>query len=238
MQYPDMRQLINKVSEDNNSIEAEEEQIAAVAQLIADRTEDANSPSKLSTEAFVGLINKMGLPMTKQTLMDLVEKGQLQSIIKDVNQDEVQFKGQQDVPADAMNVDKAKSIVAGMAKRAAKKGINKESVYEAKSNHRIIDLLRPLNLKWRRIKKDADGNNHIVTMLPNRNIFMIYYTPDDPDLGWATSTLEPGEKLADVFWDETGTDSMKSTIQRLKTWIATDGDQAEYEVDDDTESWS
>lgn len=122
MDYPDMRQLMNVVTEEES---AQEEQIAAISQLIADRTEDENSPSKLSTEAFVGLINKMGLPMTKQTLMDLVEKGQLKSIIKDVNQDEVQFKGQQDVDPTEMTVDKAKDVVAGMAKRAAKKGIMK-----------------------------------------------------------------------------------------------------------------
>jgi len=179
MQYPDMRQLMNKVEEgddddiaaiiadydyydlayshgiefvrddaynrfpgkveaivkalsaepnmvrEGDDIDAQSEQVAAISQLIADRTEDENSPSKLSTEAFVGLINKMGLPMTQQTLMDLVEKGQLQSIIKDVNQDEVQFKGQQDVDPTAMSVDKAKDVVAGMAKRAAKKGIMK-----------------------------------------------------------------------------------------------------------------
>ena len=110
--------------EDDDS-DAKSEQVAAISQLIADRTEDENSPSKLSTEAFVGLINKMGLPMTQQTLMDLVEKGNLQSIIKDVNQDEVQFKGQQDVDPGAMSVDKAKDVVANMAKRAAKKGIKK-----------------------------------------------------------------------------------------------------------------
>jgi len=122
MQYPDMRQLLNVVTEEES---AQEEQIAAISQLIADRTEDENSPSKLSTEAFIGLINKMGLPMTKQTLMDLVEKGQLKTIIKDVNQDEVQFRGQQDIDPTEMTVDKAKDVVAAMAKRAAKKGIMK-----------------------------------------------------------------------------------------------------------------
>jgi len=117
-----MRQLLNVVTEEES---AQEEQIAAISQLIADRTEDENSPSKLSTHAFVGLVNKMGLPMTPQTLMDLVEKGKLKSIIKDVNMDEVQFKGQQDIDPTEMTVDKAKDVVAAMAKRAAKKGINK-----------------------------------------------------------------------------------------------------------------
>ena len=122
MDYPDMRQLINVVTEEES---AHEEQIAAISQLIADRTEDENSPSKLNTEAFIGLINKMGLPMTKDTLFDLVEKGKLSSIIKDANQDEVNFKGQADINPGEMSVDKAKKIVDGMAKRAAKKGIMK-----------------------------------------------------------------------------------------------------------------
>ena len=115
-----MRQLMNKVTEEEVEHEG---QIAAISQLIADRTEDENSPSKLSTDAFIGIVNKMGLPMTKETLMDLVEKGNLDSIIKDVNMDEVHFKGQQDVDPEDMNVDRAKKVVANMAKRAAKKRI-------------------------------------------------------------------------------------------------------------------
>lgn len=120
--YPDMRQLMNVVTEEES---AQEEQIAAISQLIADRTEDENSPSKLSTEAFIGIINRMGLPMTKDTLFDLVENGKLSAIIKDANQDEIHFKGQQDIDPGEMSVDKAKDVVANMAKRAAKKGIMK-----------------------------------------------------------------------------------------------------------------
>jgi hypothetical protein len=122
MQYPDMRQLMNVVTEDEVE---NEEQIAAISQLIADRTEDENSPSKLSTDAFISLINKMGIPMSRETLMDLAEKGNLGSVIKDVNMDEVQFKGQQDIDPTEMSVDKAKDVVANMARRAAKKAIKK-----------------------------------------------------------------------------------------------------------------
>jgi len=111
--YPDMRQLMNKITEDEA---AHEEQIAAISQLIADRTEDENSPSKLSTEAFISIINKMGLPLTKETLFDLAEKGNLDSVIKDVNPEEIHFKGQQEIDPSVMSV---------MAKRSAKKGIMK-----------------------------------------------------------------------------------------------------------------
>ena len=121
--YPDMRALMN-VIESEDQLE-DQEQIAAISQLIADRTEDENSPSKLSTEAFVGLVNKMGIPMTTETLMDLAEKGSLGSVIKDVNMEEIHFKGQQDIDPTEMTVDKARDVVGAMAKRAAKKGINK-----------------------------------------------------------------------------------------------------------------
>ena len=120
MQYPDMRQLLNVVTEDEA---ANEQEIAAISQLIADKTEDADAESKLSTDAFVHMINKMGIPLTKESLMNLAEKGGLGSVIKDVNHDQVIFKGQKDIDPTEMTVDKAKDLVANMAKRSAKKGI-------------------------------------------------------------------------------------------------------------------
>lgn len=121
--YPDMRQLMSVISEDEA---ANEEQIAAISQLIADRTEDADAESKLSTEAFINLVNQMGIPMSTETLMDLAEKGALGAVIKDVNEDEVVFKGQKDIDPTEMTVDKAKDTVAQMAKRSAKKAIKKD----------------------------------------------------------------------------------------------------------------
>lgn len=117
--YPDLNY---KVTED----EATDQEIAAISQLIADRTEDADAESKLSTEAFIGLINKMGIPMTKDTLMDLAERGTLGSVVKDVNADVVQFKGQKDIDPTEMTVDKAKDVVRKMAKRSAKDAVKDE----------------------------------------------------------------------------------------------------------------
>ena len=121
--YPDMRVLMNAVTEDNDERE-DKEQIAAIGQLIADRTEDKDSPSKLSTAAFVNIANKLGIPVSKESLMDLAEKGVLSSVIKDVNPDEIQFKGQKDINPTEMTVDKAKKVVSRMAKRNAKKAIH------------------------------------------------------------------------------------------------------------------
>lgn len=120
-----MKALMNIVDEADDGISAHDQQIAAVGQLIADRTDDANSPSKLRTDSFVSIINKMGLPLTKETLMDLKEKGTLDAVIKDVNPDEINFKGQRDIDPTQMTVDRARNTVDKMAKRNAKKGIMK-----------------------------------------------------------------------------------------------------------------
>jgi len=42
-----------------------------------------------------------------------------------VNPEEIHFKGQQEIDPSVMSVDKAKDVVANMAKRSAKKGIMK-----------------------------------------------------------------------------------------------------------------
>jgi hypothetical protein len=116
-----MKALMNIVTEDPAA--AHDEQLAAISQLIADRTEEENSPSKLSTDAFVSLANKMGLSLTRDTLMDLAQSGKLGAIIKDVNDDEIQFKGQHEIDGAVMDVDKAKKVVSKMARRNARKGV-------------------------------------------------------------------------------------------------------------------
>jgi hypothetical protein len=118
-----MRDLINIVEDEPTP---EDERIAAIAQLLIDKTDGQNTASKLNTEAFINIINKMGMPMTVDVLMDMVETGDLKNIISDVNQDEVMFKGKGDVDVNAaMTVDKARDTVDKMAKRQAKKGIHK-----------------------------------------------------------------------------------------------------------------
>jgi len=120
-----IRDLISIV-EGDDEITPDDERVAAISQLLIDKTEDQNTASKLNTDAFINIINKMGMPMSLETLMDLVQDGDLQNIITDVNQDEVTFAGRGDVDVNAaMTVDKAKATVDRMAKRNAKKGIHK-----------------------------------------------------------------------------------------------------------------
>jgi len=110
----------------NEDITPEDERVAAISQLLIDKTEDQNIASKLNTDAFINILNKMGLPMSTEALMDIVQNGDLQNIISDVNQDEVTFAGKGAVDVNAqMTVDKARNTVDKMAKRNAKKGIHK-----------------------------------------------------------------------------------------------------------------
>ena len=123
----DLRKYMNIIlREDKEQTDnlAQHQQIAAIAQLIADKTKDKNSQSKLSMEAFNNMLNKMGIPMTPESIMDLVQNGKLDSVIKDANEDEIVFKGQDEIDSDEMDVDKAKDIVKNMAKKSAKKGIH------------------------------------------------------------------------------------------------------------------
>ncbi len=112
----DMRHLLNVIDE-SDEVDAQDEQVAAIGQLIADNTEHEDSESKLSVDAFIGILNKMGLSYSKETLMDLASEGRLESVISDVNDQYVQFKGQGDIDPESMSVDKARNTVNDMAKR-------------------------------------------------------------------------------------------------------------------------
>lgn len=106
------------IFEDNNDDIAHDEKLAAIGQLFVDRSDEENTESRMSTQAFIHLANRMGLSLTSETLMDLAQSGDLTNIIKDVNQDEVIFHGKGDVDLNAaMTVDKARDTVKKMAKR-------------------------------------------------------------------------------------------------------------------------
>lgn len=112
-----MRDLLNIVDEGDEP-NPNDETLAAIGQLIADRSADEDIESRLSTQAFIHIANKMGLSLTPETLMDLAQSGDLKNIIKDVNAEEIVFRGKRDIDSNAkMTVDKAKETVKKMAKR-------------------------------------------------------------------------------------------------------------------------
>jgi len=121
-----IRDFMNIVEGGNEEVTPDDERVAAISQLLIDKTEDQDTASKLNTDAFINIINKMGMPMSVESLMDMVQDGDLSNIISDVNDQEVTFKGKGDVDVNAaMTVDKARNTVDKMAKRNAKKGIHK-----------------------------------------------------------------------------------------------------------------
>jgi hypothetical protein len=109
---------VREIIVEGNEPSIHDEQLAAIGQLIVDRSADEDTESRMSTQAFVHLANKMGLSLTAETLMDLAQSGDLNNIIKDVNAEEVVFHGKADVDINAgMTVDKARETVKKMAKR-------------------------------------------------------------------------------------------------------------------------
>jgi len=103
---------------------ADEERLAAVSQLLISKSDEADVESTVSTDAFINMLNNMGVPMSTESLMDLVQSdNSLNNIIKDVSQDTVTFKGKSVEQAAAMTQDKAEDVVSGMAKSQAKKNI-------------------------------------------------------------------------------------------------------------------
>lgn len=99
--------------------------IMAVMQFLIGRSEDTASEKKIGTDTLVSLANDTGAPITKSDLIRLAQQPPLKNMIKNINNQETVFVGnQEEMDSDAMSdADKANKTVAAMAKRAAKKGI-------------------------------------------------------------------------------------------------------------------
>ena len=98
------------------------QRLAAMTQFLLGRSEDTASAKKISTDAYLKLAADMGISLTKSQLLDLAQQPPLSSLIANVEDDEIIFKGAEQAP-DTMTVDQAQKTVDSMAKRAAKKGL-------------------------------------------------------------------------------------------------------------------
>lgn len=131
-----------------------DERLAAISQLIVDRSEDENVESKMSVDSFIHIANRMGLSLSPDSLMDLAQSGDLKNIIKDVNQEEIIFKGKQDVDLNAnMTVDRAKDVVKKMAKRQLGDSARDEQLDRMQRN---IDQLNQMSDELDALKKQGD----------------------------------------------------------------------------------
>ena len=91
--------------------------LAAVSQFLLGRAEDTDAAKTISTDAFIKLASNMGISITPDRLMDLIQQPPLNNIIANVEGDTITFQGADVIPA-AMTVDQARQTVDSMAKRA------------------------------------------------------------------------------------------------------------------------
>lgn len=88
--------------------------LVAVADQLASRSEP------ISTEEFLGILNKHNISLSKADLFDIVKKEPLKNIIADVNSNEVTFKGDEEITDNGNDTDDNEAIRQQMAKKALK----------------------------------------------------------------------------------------------------------------------
>jgi hypothetical protein len=91
--------------------------LAALSQFLLGRAKDTDAAKTISTDAFIKLASNMGISITPDRLMDLIQQPPLNNIIANVEGDTITFQGADVIPA-AMTVDQARQTVDSMAKRA------------------------------------------------------------------------------------------------------------------------
>lgn len=97
--------------------------LAALAQFLVGRAKDEGATKKISTQTFLSLAQNMGISVSEDQLRDLAQQPPLSGLIANVENDEILFRGSDQVANTTMSVDQARAAVDSMAKRAAKKGI-------------------------------------------------------------------------------------------------------------------
>jgi len=96
--------------------------ITALSQFLISRAEDTAAQKKISVPSFLKLAGDMGISLTQDQLIDMIQRPPLNNLISDIQNNEIMFKGNE-TAASVMPVDQARATVDAMAKRAAKKGI-------------------------------------------------------------------------------------------------------------------
>ncbi len=109
--------------------EAQSPRLAALAEFLAGRAQDSNSPKTISTKAFINLAKGLGISITDGQLRDLAQQPPLNALIDNVEGDgengKILFHGSTstDTSNQPMSADQARLTVNQMAKRATKKDI-------------------------------------------------------------------------------------------------------------------
>lgn len=95
-------------------------ELAALSQFLLARADDTGTKKTISVPAFLKLSKDMGISMTRDQLINMIQQPPLNGIIANIEGDEIIFKGSEQ-PTDTMTVDQAQATVDRMAKRALKK---------------------------------------------------------------------------------------------------------------------
>jgi hypothetical protein len=101
--------------------ETQDGRLAALAEFLLGRADDAGSNKKISTTAFISLAQNLGISLNDSQLRDLSQKPPLSNLISNVTDTEVMFRGSEDEVTSGMSVDQARATVDSMAKSATKK---------------------------------------------------------------------------------------------------------------------
>jgi hypothetical protein len=108
--------LIREVADPNST------KLFGLAEFLMGRATDTAAPKQISMAAFIKMAQEIGVPVTAQSLAELVQMPPLSNIIEPIEpgNNMVKFKGYTESDI-AMPVNQAQDVVASAAKRAAAK---------------------------------------------------------------------------------------------------------------------
>jgi hypothetical protein len=104
--------------ENNTAIDSDK--LMALSQFLSGRANDTDSKKQISTSAFIGLAQSLGINVTSDNLGDLISKPPLSNLLLpfEPNSNVIKFKGNDDVTDTSMDTDQAEQVVNQNAKSA------------------------------------------------------------------------------------------------------------------------
>lgn len=111
---------INEVEDQNAG--ADPKTLLGLVNFLAGRASDTNARKQISQDAFISAAHSLQIPITKQTLGDIVSQPPLNGVLEplDPNSGMITFKGA-DIGPEKLSVPQAQQVVNKMAKSAMKK---------------------------------------------------------------------------------------------------------------------
>jgi len=100
--------------------------LMGLAEFLLGRATDTNAPKQISMPAFIKMAQEIGVPVTPQSLAELVNQQPLSNVIEPIEpgSNVVKFRGSTEADI-AMPVNRAQDVVASAAKSAMKRGLKK-----------------------------------------------------------------------------------------------------------------